>query len=531
MGIPSYYKKLIEFNPLLLQSVIPDGIEWLFMDFNCLIYHCLSSPTLPPYPVHGTPVAHDEWEDALIGEVVAYTTGLLRTIAPLRGAYLAIDGVVPMAKMRQQRLRRFKSSWLVRKGWSERSVAWDTNAITPGTRFMSRLRIGLEGMITREEKQAQWTLSSADEAGEGEHKILRAWRTRQYSGTMAVYGMDADLIVLSLLTAEMVNELGDIWLFREATAPAVAVATAMAAEWEWFSVTELRRILCQQAGVEEEREWILTYGCAMSLLGNDFLPRSLTFTLRDDGHAELISHLRELQREGHRLLGSDGALCSSGWMAFFARLAETESQRMYDALKRKRRLAQMATETEMGQRNWPLSQYEEEYSLVSPSPPYELQESWKERYGTMFFPGWRVADQHQICAEYVTGLRWIWSYYLTGIDSVCYQWYYPHSLPPLWSWLASLQDRGGDAWTQPMPVRVSAAEIRPAEQLAVVLPLSSWSLIPAEEKQLRSFPVRAPYYFPTEFTLDSVGKRFFWECEPIIPIPSLMELRAAVLLP
>jgi 5'-3' exonuclease len=47
-----------------------------------------------------------------------------------------------MAKIRQQRLRRFKSVWLAQK---EREAGiraehtWDTNAITPGTEFMERL--------------------------------------------------------------------------------------------------------------------------------------------------------------------------------------------------------------------------------------------------------------------------------------------------------------------------------------------------------------------------------------------------------
>jgi 5'-3' exonuclease len=58
--------------------------------------------------------------------------------------FIAVDGVVPMAKIKQQRMRRFKSVWWaskeyemgVRKHGEER---WDTNAITPGTAYMEGL--------------------------------------------------------------------------------------------------------------------------------------------------------------------------------------------------------------------------------------------------------------------------------------------------------------------------------------------------------------------------------------------------------
>jgi 5'-3' exonuclease len=66
---------------------------------------------------------------------------VVRLVQPRAGIYLAIDGVVPMAKMRQQRLRRFKSVWLKQR--EQRSGSWDTNAITPGTVFMQRLHAGL----------------------------------------------------------------------------------------------------------------------------------------------------------------------------------------------------------------------------------------------------------------------------------------------------------------------------------------------------------------------------------------------------
>ena len=38
----------------------------------------------------------------------------------------------------------------------------------------------------------------------------------------------------------------------------------------------------------------------------------------------------------------------------------------------------------------------------------------------------------------------------------------------------------------------------------------------------------APQFFPNTYTFESVGKRFFWECEALIPIPTIVELKALI---
>ena len=533
MGIPSYYKKLLETCPDLLQSQPSASVAWLFMDYNCLIYHCLGSPTLRPFPVDATLKEQQEWESELIAEIVAYTLHIIMTVAPENGVYLAIDGVVPMAKMRQQRLRRFKSAWLAKHGWSEKPTLWDTNAITPGTMFMKRLREGLEKMIRSKRKTATWRLSSSDEPGEGEHKILREWRQRDIQGTVAVYGMDADLILLTMLCAEQTASTApkNILLFREAQSSTADAVT----EWEWFSIAVLRTLLCTLHGnlssADAERQWILTYCCAMSLLGNDFVPRSLSFTLRDEGNAELVSILRTLPPGP--LFTEEGLLCAEQWAALFQHLADREPTALHTAIQKKRRQAQyVQEETEMGQRNWPLTQLaSDEQHLLTPYYPYDLRDDWQAVYIQSFFHGWHSSDHRCIVEHYLDSLQWVWTYYWVGADAVCYNWYYPHSLPPTWTTIAAYgSNRLMKRWSRSLPIEVKSTDVQPTEQLALVLPHRSWSLIPSTDSttRLRAFPERAPYFFPSEFTLDSVGKRFFWECEPCIPVPSITELKAIV---
>ena len=56
---------------------------------------------------------------------------MIKVSKPTELVYIAIDGPCPKPKMVQQRLRRYKSA-------KEKKV-WDTNAITPGTKFMENL--------------------------------------------------------------------------------------------------------------------------------------------------------------------------------------------------------------------------------------------------------------------------------------------------------------------------------------------------------------------------------------------------------
>jgi 5'-3' exonuclease len=71
-----------------------------------------------------------------------------------------------------------------------------------------------------------------------------------------------------------------------------------------------------------------------------------------------------------------------------------------------------------------------------------------------------------------------------------------------------------------------AEDIRPVEQLSLVLPLASWSLIPdCPEKR---FPMLAPQFFPSSFEFEAVGTRFWWECIPCICLPTPSELKGII---
>src|SRR5665811_621109 len=131
-------------------------------------------------------------------------------VRPRDTLVLAVDGVAPMAKISQQRSRRFMS------GKDTKSKIFDSNAMTPGTEYMKKLDRHLQYWI--ESNRLKYPLptkiiySSWSSPGEGEHKIMEYFRTGQVAtineiddlmggteGVHVVHGADTDMIMLCSL--------------------------------------------------------------------------------------------------------------------------------------------------------------------------------------------------------------------------------------------------------------------------------------------------------------------------------------------
>jgi 5'-3' exonuclease len=124
-----------------------------------------------------------------------------------------------------------------------------------------------------------------------------------------------------------------------------------------------------------------------------------------------------------------------------------------------------------------------------------------------------------ICKDYFIGLQWIVDYY-TGQKPVNMKWYFSRYIPPLWSDLYDYAQRNS---IQVEAIEDTSGPIQPQEQLAMVLPMESWHLI--EDKRLRLAPSRIYGYWPVSFGFFSAGRSWLWECEPLIPILSVVMLR------
>jgi hypothetical protein len=100
------------------------------------------------------------------------------------------------------------------------------------------------------------------------------------------------------------------------------------------------------------------------------------------------------------------------------------------------------------------------------------------------------------------------------------EWVYPEGYPPTWQDLVRFFELPKtDDWLIRDP-------LKPKEQLALVLPMSSWGLLLNTE--FRDLPLKIPQYWPEGFGLETFAKRFGWECEPMIPMLSPARLRYEV---
>ena len=93
----------------------------------------------------------------------------------------------------------------MREEFPDKSPEWDTNQITPGTPFMVALSAKVASSlprIARENGISRTEFSPHDIPGEGEQKIAEYIRQTREEGVgkiRGIYGLDADLIMISLL--------------------------------------------------------------------------------------------------------------------------------------------------------------------------------------------------------------------------------------------------------------------------------------------------------------------------------------------
>ena len=517
MGIPSFYRQLCRRYPRIITNGFSGSSgsiafpEWLCLDFNCSMYHVLRS-----MPAISSAVSQASWEADFCKAISDYMREIITLAAPTHGVYVSCDGVVCASKRKQQRLRRFKGPWIsaaearVRHEAGGSSVnesrGWDQNALTPGSAFMAQLGTHLTDIGKQIAASTGLTVvvSTTAEAGEGEHKLLRHMRAvRPHSCT--VYGLDADLILLAMLMT--VDTGASVRLLREAQ----EFERTATSGWKTMDIGQLMTALLGGIIPHKVRDFV----ACMSLLGNDFIPRSLTRTVRDNGIPALIATLEsEVWSHGLRVVGPDGSLQRTGLYAIARKWASTEEGDMLnaaiDAVKTARRppgIADSPEETAIRIWNAMPARWASLTRILSGN---SLRTDWRDIYKM-----WSNGSP----ADYCAGISWVWNYY-SGLP-VDQGWIYDDHLPPLWSdiaaWLAS-----GPPVVESPPI-LYPAPLPEWLHLLSVLPVASVEkLLPAHAGLI----AMAPWYWPSSWSLFDVGRTQMWECEPVIPVISEAVLRS-----
>lgn len=464
----------------------------LGFDANCAIYDCVHRLSKrSPY----TTANHRMWEAQLIEDTIQYFAMIIKEVAPTQAVWIALDGVAPMAKIRQQRGRRFKSSVQP----VEEGERWDTNAITPGTAFMVQLSKALHTWA-KKVHPIPIRISAAEEPGEGEQKLMQ-WFRASPTPHMVIYGLDADLIILALLHGFTYKARID--LYRE------DVAFGKKSDQFLYLYTD------QLAKVLQER-WSIPMddftGC-MNLLGNDFVPHGLGLKIREEGMEHVLEAYGKI-RKSHPPLIHAGAYHTPTLLALLQELSTKEFDWMLEIAKEKltTRPGQYCSSSDPKERalalqnDLPLVWAVEKALVEYKGGRWGLRSTFSTAYQSIGLWGssFETASKY-----YLEALAWCFAYYKG--DSVDMEWYYPWWIAPPLQDVAHLLKKTS---TLSIPKTIRTP-LLPVEQLAMVLPYSSYSLLPSI---YQAFPKEHPELFPVEWTLFSLGRRLLWECEPMIPL-------------
>jgi 5'-3' exonuclease len=425
MGIPSYFAYLLRHHKRIVKRYAGELVDNLYLDSNSIVYDVVR--TLPfPSP---------DFDARLIQAVCEKLQFYLDFIKPKR-VLIAFDGVPPMAKMKQQRERRYKSLMHAEPG----PPSWNTVQITPGTAFMHALDAGLRAYFEPRAKNYEWfQLSTSEEPGEGEHKIFEHMRRVSHDDqTTLVYGLDSDLIILAL------NHLqyGRIHLLREAPA-----FRSKDAGLHLLDVGLLASEIQTRMGPTKLQDYIFL----TLFLGNDFMPHFPALNLRTTGFDTLLQTYRATVAPSEHLFQGD-----VHWAVVYKFIAALAAREHGDIVREYKSRARVVEDTPV---NTPLLRREVEH-YINP-----LESHWETRYYAALFQSERQPVARQASELFLQMLEWNMRYYTTG----CPSWtlYYKYMYPPL---LADL------AKSKYNPVLEQGAPVTAPRLLEYVLPQAYASL-------------------------------------------------------
>jgi 5'-3' exoribonuclease 2 len=459
---------------------------------------------------------HDSTIETLIlNSVVENIKSYIRFISPKQSVYITFDGVAPFAKMSQQRTRRYKSDFT--NNLEKTTKLWNTTAITPGTEFMNSLskRINSEFL----NKECDFNLktiliSCSDEPGEGEHKVFKYIRENDFkTDNIAVYGLDSDLIMLSICHLQYLKQ---IFVFREAPEFKSVMHEDVKDPNEklFLDINLLASSIFSEMGSTNSTKIIHDYIFICFFLGNDFLPHHPCLNIRTHGTQTIIDNYRDIigKYDNRSLVSITDWKIQWEWVKLFlARLAKKEHELLLNEYSIRNKMDSRTwaentdAEKELLLLNLPII-YRQDEKYISPN-----EDGWEKRYYRQLF---NVEPFEQniknICINYLEGLEWVFKYYSKGCPD--WKWKYNYSYPPL---LKDLMKYVPGKNEELIKEHVLNKPFHPFLQLSYVLPYSQHKLLPIKIADfLKSNFIT---YYPKKYGLKWAFCRYFWEAHPEIP--------------
>jgi len=582
MGIPSYFLQIVKNYKNIIKNIsgLNGNVDNFYADSNGIIYDAARDVSFLNKSV-------DVYESEVITLVCKKIQHYIDLFQPKEKIIIAFDGVAPVAKLNQQRERRYKS-WLtgdlqkrIEKKMAgknmitttenvETSTFWNTSSITPGTAFMLKLN---ERVTAHFESNLKVFVSTSAACGEGEHKIfqyIRDFSDLHKNQTTIVYGLDADLIMLCLNHLHISER---IFLYRETPEFIKSVDKTLDEAAQYYidipelaqSVIKYMNGMHDQHGQISEKIEFQSEKCRMFdyificfMLGNDFMPHFPALNIRTGGIDTLLDAYRKTigSTPGEYIIcfnksSLDYKINWANYKKFIEYLADNEDVLMRKEYKRRDRMQQqqvMHSGAGNGDQRNRSSNHDvnDVNDIVSEWNNEELPSSMeefnmcpikyreKEKQINPFAEKWEHRYYSTLFHMKISAsqCKKICTNYLEGMEwtfkyystgCIDWRWSYKHHYPPL---LKDLLQFIPDTNFHNFLKVVEPQPIRDVVQLCYVLPRPSLQLLPPRIAiKLSNHPNFSSMY-ATNHHINWSFCKFFWECHTEMPELDINELEA-----
>jgi len=554
MGIPYYFSYLIKNHNLIISKLqfLNNNIANLFLDCNSLIYDSLDFKKFQ---------AKDQFESYIIETVIIKIGEIIRAINPSDTVFIAFDGVPPFAKISQQKNRRYKSAY--QSTLFNTEPLWDSCAITPGTRFMEDLNNALSlhfknsnyvnsANSSSAHKPLNVILSLSNEAGEGEHKIFEYIRQSSaiVNSNSVIYGMDADLIMLSLNHLKYTQH---IYLYRETPVFISSLDKSLSENEKYIiNINLLGSIIYREITNDiimesDTPDWLREAQFTMDisfnkthnsgfynkiedyificfLLGNDFLPHFPALNIRLNGFTILLECYKKLFGSNDFLL-SNNTINWHNFKKYIKALAEHEETFIKEVY---------SIREKQGRKFYPETNEEEIAFKFSATPSWErnietfinpYEEDWSHRYYySLLSINSNKPDYNKhietLCTNYLETLQWVYNYY----SSSCKNWtlHFKYNYPPLLSDLYSYIPYFNSEFV----IAENNDVLNDKLLLCHVLPKKSLGLLPSEIHNylLNNYE----YLYKTDYSIVYAFCKYFYEGHVMFPDFNIDEFNKSI---
>ena len=519
MGIPSYFAHIIKSFSNIVQTsenIVKSKIKFdrLYMDCNSILYDCFNTS-----------------ETELIRSTIERIEYYIDKIGPRELVFIAFDGVAPFAKMDQQRTRRYRSlyeSSILTDDVDLMKPGFSTSLFTPGTAFMKQLSLEMQRHFGNKTAKYRIIVATPEEAGEGEHKLYDHLRKNPMTDSQvaAIYGLDADLIMLSLLHLQYASQL---YVFREVPAFAhVLMSSKKDDELEpcFLDILKLGNCISSTMGCRvPHKNRMFDYVFLCFFLGNDFLPHFPSLNIRTNGMQRLLDVYKEcIGNKQETFLLTQTTPPKINWNQlhiFIKALASHEHTFILQEYAVRKKWDSRGFQERL--QDSPIL-FRQEEAYICPKETF-----WEDRYYQRLLSPEKKSlekeDIHRICVNYLEGLEWVLTYYLEGCMD--WKWKYNYHYPPLLKDLALIVPKIPTTFFY----KNKTKPFKSSTQLIYVLPPNLHKTVLPEATKLHT--LYSKYFLPCETKKDLetwefqwAFCRYFWECHietPEIPLEILEE--------